>query len=112
MQLDETAMKRQMRVRPFWIAFPLIVLACLAVVLPGTLKRRAAAETSNMLRPLIAADARFSNVVVSTATSGISIVQGSVGSQTDMEALRKVIVRANTPQKPLLTVRVVTVASP
>jgi hypothetical protein len=105
-------MKRQMRVRPFWIAFPLIILACLAVVLPGTLKRRAAAETANMLGPLIAADGRFSNVLVSATTSGRSFVQGSVATQADIEALRSVIDHASAPQRPLFIVRVATAASP
>jgi hypothetical protein len=100
--------KSQMKVRPFWIVFPVIALVCLAFILPGTLKRRAAARTADILTPLIASDLRFSKVFVSRATSGNAIVGGSVDSQADLTDLQQLVEHTDTPQKPLFIVRVLT----
>jgi len=112
MPSDETITKRQVRVRPFWVFFPVIILVCLGFALSGLSKRRAACETSAILTTLIASDPRFSNVVVATATAGVSIVEGSVASEADMAALHRLVEQANTPQRPQFAVHVLAPGSP
>jgi hypothetical protein len=88
------------------VIFLTLVLVCLGFLLPRYLQRRAAVGTADLLRPLLASDARFIKVTVSPTTTGRSRLDGSVASDADAAALRQLVSQAHPPQKPVFAVRV------
>jgi hypothetical protein len=69
------------------------------------LQRRDADRTVELLRPLLAADARFLKVTVSWTTKGRALLAGEVVSKEDLVALYYLVGEAHPPQKPAFAVR-------
>src|SRR6266481_6253944 len=92
----------------FWVIFLTLVLVFLGFLLPGYLQRVNAARTVSLLRPLLRADARFSKITISQSTLGCAILRGSVVSNADALALRRVVEQAHPPQEAWIMVEVAT----
>ena len=90
------------------MVFLTLALVCLGLSLPGCVKRVNAARTVALLRPLLAADGRFSMVTISQSTQGRAILRGSVVSNAHLLALRRVIEQAHSPQAAWVMVKVAT----
>ena len=83
-------------------------MVCLGFLLPGHLRRRAAAHTVEQLRPLLAVDARFRKVSISCSTLGSTIIGGTVNSGADAIALHHLVEQAHPPQTPSFVVQILT----
>jgi len=92
--------------RVFWVVFLAGAAVCLALALLGLHRRELAGQTADILRPLIAADSRFQHVVVALATNARVYLEGSVSSDTDLSALRRLVEQAHVPTQPAFGVRV------
>jgi hypothetical protein len=69
------------------------------------LQRRDADRTVELLRPLLAADARFLKVTISRTTKGRALLAGEVDSKEDLVALYYLVDEAHPPQKPGFAVK-------
>ncbi len=90
----------------FWTVFILISGICFALAISGSARRYNAGKTVEILRPLIAADPRFSRVKVSYGTNGRAYLTGRVNSAEDLEAFRELVRQARLPSQPSIDVRV------
>lgn len=86
--------------------FILISGICFALAISGRVRRYNAARTVEILRPLIAADARFVRVTVSYGTNGRAYIHGEVDSAEALAALRELVQRTRLPSNPSIGVRV------
>jgi hypothetical protein len=90
----------------FWLVFLIAAGICLALALSGMHHRRIAAQTADILRPMLASDTRFQKVVVALATNARVYLEGSVDSAADLEALRRLVEQTQLPSQPAIGVRV------
>ncbi len=90
----------------FWTAFILISGICFALAISGNVRRYNAGRTVEILRPLIAADARFAKVTVSYGTNGRAYLSGQVDSADSLAALRESVRQARLPSQLAIGVRV------
>jgi hypothetical protein len=91
----------------FWLIFLPLTLVCVWLLSPLRLhlQRRDADRTVELLRPLLAADARFLKVTVSRTTKDRARLAGEVASKEDLVALYYLVEQAHPPQKPGFAVR-------
>src|SRR6185295_19991831 len=85
----------QSRRAVFWICFLAIAGVCLALALSGQHRRREGGRTAEILRSMLASDARFQSVTVSVGTNGRVALHGSVASDEDLRALRALVEQAH-----------------
>jgi hypothetical protein len=78
----------------------------LALALSGLHKRHDAAQTAEILRPMLASNTRFQKVVVTLATNARVYLVGSVNSNADLEALHRLVEQTQLPSQPAFAVRV------
>jgi hypothetical protein len=91
----------------FWSFF---LSAVVAVYVFGIQPRQRmldqARRTANILRPVIAADPRFTAVRVSPSTNGGILILGVVSSDADLDALKNLVAHTDTPRRPGIDVHV------
>jgi len=90
----------------FWCVFLTAVALCLVYLYPGIVRRTSARRTQEILQPMLLADARFRTITVSCSTYGDCLLDGSVQSSADLEALHALVERAKTPRQPFFHIAV------
>ena len=91
----------------FWVVFLAVVAVCFAFAFSGLQRRDHARRAADLLRPMIASDARFQKVTVALATSGGVLLEGSVASTNDLGVLQRLVEQTQIPSQPVFLVRVV-----
>lgn len=77
------------------------------VILPRRRDLIQSQQTATMLRPLLAADARFSDVEALYSTGGQAILMGTLRSDADLQALKHLVEEAHPPQNPALAIHII-----
>ena len=90
----------------FWVVFLAAVAVCLTLAVSGLHRHRDAGRTADILRPMLASNARFQKVVVALTTNARVFLGGSVNSATDLEALHKLVEQTQLPTQPAFSVHI------
>lgn len=80
---------------------------CFVLALSGRYRRSEGFRTAEVLRSIVAADARFLKVKVSCSTNGRVLLYGTVASPEDLQTLRTLVERSSLPRQPGISVEVV-----
>lgn len=104
------AMKYDIRKRIwFWSLFlTLVVGVYIFEIYPEQRIRAEGRQIARLIEQRISTDPRFNAVRAVRATSGAIIVRGVVESDSDIEALRRIVDDASLPRKPVFSVQVST----
>jgi hypothetical protein len=97
---------RRSRRVAFWIVFLTFVVLCLLYLYPGMVRRGNARRTQQIIELMLLADARFRAVTISCSTYGSCALHGTVQSSADLEALRAMVERAQSPSQPFFNVTI------
>ena len=90
----------------FWVVFLMIACVCCLFLYPAFKPHLGEGKADQILRAVLASDARFIGVRVIHGTNGFIGLDGSVRSEDDLQALRLAVERAHPPHNVAILVKV------